>query len=187
MAVKLNISIENYYNSKEEFEYIGILTNDLFKIRKGRPNILFKNRKSNFIFTDGDLLNKVADCLGIEIYIKDTKKDICKKIEEELLFLEKYSTGKDKLTYIIISTDNPLYSFPYNLEDRQKYTIEKLKETIKLELEILEKINKIKVDNMNVITYTIEIANNIYMNEYTGFLNSLGFKLLGKKWIVHIE
>ena len=38
-------------------------------------------------------------------------------IKNTLLDYEKYSTGKDKMTYVMIPANHPEYRFPYNLED----------------------------------------------------------------------
>mgnify|MGYP000619053226 CR=1 FL=1 len=40
---------------------------------------------------------------------------------DKLLELEKYSKGKDKITYIMIPKNHPKYKFPFNLEDRTEY------------------------------------------------------------------
>ena len=45
----------------------------------------------------------------------------------KLLDLEKFSTGKNKMTYMMIPANHPIYPFPYNLEDRADYIENKLK------------------------------------------------------------
>ena len=67
--------------------------------------------------------------LGIEHTKGNTRTDVCNKIEERMLFLEKYATTKDKnkVSYVLIPIDHPDLPFPYNLEDRVDNILNKLK------------------------------------------------------------
>lgn len=72
-----------------------------------------------------------------------------------MLEKEKYATGKDKVTYVRIPVNHPKYPFPYNLEDRVKYVIDKIKSGSKNVLEFTvkeEKKNKFPVYHINIKT-----------------------------------
>ena len=92
-----------------------------------------------------------------------TRDDICNDIMNKLIELEKYSTGKNKITYIMIPNNHPTLKFPLNLEDRVEYLknyINKIlskninfdikndnkTKSIKLSFKITEKLNN---DNKN--------------------------------------
>ena len=94
-------------------------------------------------------------------------------IKETLLELEKYSTSKDKKTYIMIPYDHPVYEFPYNLEDRAEY----IKEEIYNYTKSSPKINITKKDK----SYEISISENEIKDN--SFLKKLKFELKGNKWI----
>ena len=49
----------------------------------------------------------------------------------KLFYLEKYSIGNDKKTYLIIPSNHPKYKFPLNLEDRVEYVKTQVEELIK--------------------------------------------------------
>ena len=42
-------------------------------------------------------------------------------IKDKLIELEKYSKGKNKMTYIMVPSNHPTLKFPLNLEDRIEY------------------------------------------------------------------
>ena len=145
-----NDIIEYYKNKPDNFivgiidkntNYTNISDQDLFKIRPASNNIekikkrgigiysfkgtlcsSFKNKEALII-----LIKKIPNITTTEINnIKNLSKDnICIELKNKLLYLEKYSTTKDnnKLTYVIIPSNHPIYEFPYNLEDRIKYII----------------------------------------------------------------
>ena len=68
---------------------------------------------------------------------KETRELLCNFIRDKLLYLEKYSTtaDKNKVTYVMIPYDHPTFKFPFNLEDRLKYKISKLKKIINREFD----------------------------------------------------
>ena len=146
-----------YYNSKEEFIYVGIIdkgsariksivesSNDIFKLRPKRDKILMKKRGTGISSLKGAVCNTskekkllfdIAKQIGIENiekYENDTRFTVCQIIRNRLLFLEKFSTTKDnnKYVYMIIPTNHNIYPFPLNLEDRVKYIIEQLQSKI---------------------------------------------------------
>jgi len=160
--------VMDYYDSKEEFKIVGIIDketarkkgkneiavsdNDAFKIRERRDKILEKKRGVGIpniygavciTAKDKGYLKKVAKELEIKLGGKLTKNILCDTIKNKLLFLEKYVTGKDKVTYMMIPKDHPTYKFPYNLEDRLEYYKKILSDQIKFKLDVhIKKINK---------------------------------------------
>ena len=70
---------------------------------------------------DKNQLKKITNKININYDKKNTRIESCLKIRDQLLYLEKYSTGKNNMTYIVIPYNHPVYTFPFNLEDRIKY------------------------------------------------------------------
>ena len=196
----------SYYENRDENFIIGIIdknTNklaydepDLFKIRYPKSNVLSKKRgtgiptfKGAVCATSQDknniikILKKIPNITKDEIdkLNKLTRGEICDELKNKLLYLEKYSTTKDqnKMTYVIIPSNHPLYEFPYNLEDRIKLIIKKIKNLLKTEIEILVKKQK---DNNNNIIYELTFPNNKSFNEIISLLESFGFKLNNNLW-----
>lgn len=203
-------SVMDYYDTRDEFKYVGIIDKessrrksksidelaDVFKIRDRRPKVLIKKRSTGLSSIFGsvcatsksrEILEDISKYVSIKTKAEDTRFDICERIKDKLLFLEKYSIGKDNITYVMIPANHPIYPFPYNLENRLKSIIAKIKDKIKFKIDITEKKNKIKVDGNDVLTYTIEITNSKDLDEFSVYLKGLGFKLEGKKWIIKIE
>lgn len=159
--ITYDFSNMEYYNSKEEFIYVGIIDkgssriksivenkDDIFKLRPKREKILIKKRGTGIpslkgavcnTSKDKDLLIKISVKIGIENinnYIDDTRFTICQLIRDRLLFLEKFSTKEDKnkYVYMIIPVNHPVYQFPLNLEDRVEYIIKQLQAKISISL-----------------------------------------------------
>ena len=120
-----------------------------------------------------------------------TREDMCSHIMNMLLFLEKYSTTKEnnKITYIMIPIDHPLYRFPYNLEDRIKYILQQVKDITQREFQhTVQKgsdgsFNDIK----NLKSYIVEIKNDKYMEEHKKEIEKLGFKLNKSNYVITVE
>jgi len=203
-------STMEYYDSRDEFKYVGIIDkestrkktksidelNDIFKIREKRPKFLTKKRNIGLSSVFGSVcstsksretLEKIAKHLDIKTEHINTRSDICNFIKDKLLFLEKYSTGKNNITYIMTPINHPIYPFPYNLENRTKMILSKIKDKIKFTLNISKKKIKKKIQNSDVITYIITISHNNNLQEFSDFLKSLGFNLLDNKWILNID
>jgi hypothetical protein len=136
--------VMDYYDNRDEHEVIGIIDkelnrgkskhadeiNDVFKIREKREKILDKKRGTGIPSLKGSVcatskqkeyLEKLAKDLGIKFDSNIKRDDICIKIKDKLIELEKYSKGKKKITYIMIPKNHPEYKFPLNLEDRTEY------------------------------------------------------------------
>ena len=117
----------------------------------------------------------------IDFYTKKNREHICEFIKEQLLLLEKYSTTKDKnkLTYIMIPIDHPIYPFPYNLEDRIKFLKDNVKNLLDYDIEF--KLEKEK------ISYELSFKNNKYIKDNDKKLQKLGFKLNNNIWAIKIS
>jgi len=167
--IKRNIynfkDVIEYYDSKPEFDYVGIIDKassrkraidedipDTFKLRTRREKILKKKRGTGIPSLTGAVcetskkkgeLMDIGKKLGIKLDKQmvsdsdDSRVGICQLIRNRLLYLEKYSTKKDnnKFTYLIIPSNHPEYPFPLNLEDRAEYIIKELENKIPIKFE----------------------------------------------------
>ena len=196
-------SVMEYYEGRDEFKYVGIIDkeisrrkskkleelNDLFKIREKRPKILDKKRATGvFSFLGGvctsrerTFLIKLADELGLDSANLRTRTNMCYAIRDKLAELEKYAKGKNKITYLIVPADHPEYPFPYNLEDRKEYIIEKLKKQIKFKLEYNI------TENNKTQGYTITIKDNEKLKDYYKILEKEKFEKSKDNWIFEIK
>jgi superfamily II DNA or RNA helicase len=135
----------DYYDNRKEYDIVGIIdkeTNkkkskrpedikDIFKIREKREKILEKKRGTGIPSLKGavcatskekEYLESIAKNLGIKTISKDlTRDNICNIIKDKLIELEKYSKGKNKMTYIMVPSNHSTLKFPLNLEDRIEY------------------------------------------------------------------
>ena len=164
----------HYYEEREENFIVGIIDKnqnklasddpDLFKIRPPRAKVLDKKRgtgiptfKGAVCSTSKDkeylmkLVRMIPNITKSEISRIDklTREHICLEIRKKLLYLEKYATSKDgnKITYMMIPADHPIYPFPYNLEDRIKHVIKSVNKLVGRSIDILTKKQKDKDDN----------------------------------------
>jgi hypothetical protein len=205
----------DYYEDRDENFIVGIIDknknklasqkNDLFKIRPTRAKILDKKRgtgiptlKGAVCSTSKDknylikILNKLPKYHNI-IKIKNTRDNLCKQIKNNMLYLEKYSLSKNKnkITYIIIPANHHTFPFPYNLEDRIKFTIKNIKKILNRDINM--KVKKMKNGiflnerNINYAKYELEFKNNKYTKNNSKKLLNLGFKLENNLWKIIIE
>lgn len=132
---------------------LAYMDDDVFKIREPREKNLDKKRGTGIPTFKGavcstskskgyllgilEKLEKMTKKYGLPSQMKEAKKsvrtNICHMIRDSLLVLEKYSKSKDKnkITYIMVPNNHPIYPFPYNLEDRIKHIINELELTDK--------------------------------------------------------
>jgi len=155
-TVKDTVYDLQYYDSRPEFDYVGIVANykeqEQFKLRDKRGKVNKKRAIGLPSLTgavcttrDKNYVNTIAKKLKIPISRSDRRANLCQMIKDTLLYKEKYSVGKEKMTYVMIPKDHQLYPFPYNIEDRVKY----IDDTIKL---INNKINVVAQNkNKNII------------------------------------
>lgn len=138
-------NVLDYYENRKEFDIVGIIDketnkkkskrsediNDIFKIREKRDKVLEKKRGTGIPSLKGavcatskekDYLENLAKNIGIKKVGKEmTRNNICSLIKDKLIELEKYSKGKNKMTYIMVPSNHPTLKFPLNLEDRIEY------------------------------------------------------------------
>jgi hypothetical protein len=197
----------DYYESREENFIVGIIdknTNmlasnepDLFKIRPPRAKVLDKKRatglptfKGAVCATSKDkehlmkLLEKIPNVSKSELarINKLTRENICLEIRDKLLYLEKYSTSadKNKITYMMIPSNHPIYEFPYNLEDRVKYKLEQMFKIIGYKVENIVSKKKDKDSNL---FYEINIKNDKDISKFAKDFEKIDFKLVGNNWV----
>ena len=208
-------STMEYYEKRNENFIVGIIdkktssaegTKDIFKIREPRSKVLDKKRGTGIPTLKGavcstsknknyllNILNKIPNNNFVVSKKTKTRESLCNLIMKKLLFLEKFSTSKDKnkLTYIMIPANHDKYSFPYNLEDRVKDRIRKINKIINRNINI--KVNKIKNGifdekrDSKLLKYVILLENSKYINNNEKQLKNLGFKLVNNNWELLLE
>ena len=197
-------SVMEYYSERKEFEIVGIIDKepnkkklksfdeleDIFKIREKRGthqkkrgmgiqsltgSVCFNSQSKHY-------LKKIITKLGINEENTKSRVAMCERIKGRLLELEKYSRTKDgnKMTYMIIPHNHPNYPFPYNLEDRKDFLIDKLNNTIKHNL-------KIKVDEIKHVGYRIVVADDPVLDDSHEFMKSLGFTKTKTEWVCEMD
>ena len=202
-----------YYDKREEGEYVGIIDKpvsrkktlnqdieDVFKIRHSRSKVLKKKRATGipslkgavcFSSKDKKYLIKIAKKIGLEDFSSDTRTEICNSIRLRLLYLEKYSKGENKKTWMIIPSNHPNYVFPLNLEDNIEYIKNKIQEKIPTEIKIdIKEFNNGIFENVrdNKFTkYQLKIQNKAEWSIYSDLFLKLGFNLEKDIWIKIIE
>lgn len=198
----------DYYLDREDNFIVGIIdknTNklasnkeDLFKIRPPRSRQLEKKRGTGIPTLKGavcntsnskkellKIVNKLPNVDKSDTKNLKTRESICEYMKKSLLELEKYSTSRGKYpkkNYIMIPKNHPIYTFPYNLEDRVKYNIELVKKIVDRELDF--KTIKSKTEKPN---YIIEIKDNKYLQQNKKKLNEIGFIYSQKAWKLKLE
>ena len=191
-------SVMEYYDNRNENKYVGIiekdksrkknieaeLNQDVFKIREKRAKILEKKRATGIPSLKGavcttrekEYIQKVIKELKINTKEK-TRQTLCEIIMKRMLELEKYSTGDDKKTYIMIPSNHPTYPFPYNLEDRSNIIKKEIKD-INSKIDIEVKKNKLLEDRFNII---ITIKDDKIVKDNIDDINKILDKWKGQK------
>ena len=171
---------------------------DLFKIREPIGKTVDKKRGTGIPTLKGavcstskdkdylmNIIKKIPNITkkDIERINNLTREEICNEIKEKLLFLEKYSTSKDKnkLTYVMIPDNHPLYQFPYNLEDRVKYRQKQIDKILERDMDY--KVDKKKEKDLPVYEISFKnerfVASNV---ELKSKIEKIGCKLDGSNW-----
>ena len=207
-------SVKDYYDLRKEFDYVGIIDRstqrsssdktkikDVFKIRPKREKILDKKRGTGIPTLTGAVCNtskdkkylvSIAKIVGVDMKsTKITRTNICNQIREKLLYLEKYSTGKNKITYLMIPANHPEYIFPLNLDDRIKNIINELKDEIAITIDIdVTKdsggIFEGKRDK-NLPRYILTLNDSPKLKQYHNIIKLKGFELVKNKWKLIVE
>jgi len=199
----------DYYDNREEYEYVGFIDKevsrrktktaeemrDVFKLREKRSKFLEKKRATGIPSLKGAVcftskskkyLDKVAEKLGLEVIKGETRMNVCGRIEKQMLLLEKYSTDKDKnkYTYVMIPVDHPAYQFPYNLEDRANFMVDKIKKEFgnKINIKVVKKDKEI---DKKYPIYVIHLKNDD-VKKSVEFVESLGGKKVKDEWIIQL-
>jgi hypothetical protein len=195
----------DYYDNRKEFKFIGIIdkeinrgktkrpdeVQDVFKIREKRDKILEKKRGTGIPSLKGavcatskqkEYLEDIAKSIGITIKNKDiTRQELCEEIKTKLIEQEKYSKGKDKMTYIMVPINHKTLKFPLNLEDRSVYLQNKINQLLATNIKFVIKENK------NSINLSFTTDNKISKNDIQK-LNDEGWETKdNKKWSVLID
>ena len=102
-----------------------------------------------------------------------------------MLELEKYGTQKDKnkFTYVMIPINHSEYPFPYNLEDRAKDIVEKIKKEIKIKLNVKTTMKKKKDKHY----YVINIKSSKSLKEYKTILDKYNANIKNKDTTITVE
>ena len=201
----------DYYDEREENFIVGIIDKnfnklastdlDLFKVRPPRAKILDKKRGTGIHTFKGAVCSTAKDKEYLMKLIKSipgmdnkvvakinklTREQICNELRYQLLELEKYSTTKEgnKITYMMIPKDHPIYPFPFNLEDRIKYIITNINKAVGRAVDILVKKQK---DKKNKAIYELSFDDNKIFKDLTDQIKSNGFELKNNKWIVILK
>ena len=190
-------SVQDYYDNRKEFSIVGIIDKetsrkesniqkedkDTFKIREKRSKILDKKRGTGIPSLKGavcstskskQFLINIIKKTGAKIPEKNANRiDICNLIKDRLLYLEKYGTNKDKnkLTYIMIPKNHPIYPFPYNFEDRVEYIQQQISNNIKFKIDI--KVEKNIDKKTKLPQYIIKLKDMPKLNEFSKILIGL--------------
>jgi hypothetical protein len=208
-----------YYENRDENFIVGIIDKnvnklvstdiDLFKIRPSKNKITSKKRGTGIPTFKGSvcynskekselikILEKMPNMSSklLTNMKKLTRENICNELKNKLLFLEKYSTSKDKnkITYIIIPANHPVYPFPYNLEDRiksiTKFVI-KLSNDHKFDITVKNIKNGTFLDktDKDLAKYELSFNNNKYFVNKEKELENQGFKLIKNIWSLIID
>jgi superfamily II DNA or RNA helicase len=206
-------NVLEYYDTKDEAKYVGIIDKpierkktvkqnleDIFKIREKKSKTLSMKRgtgipslKGSVCFSSKDkkYLIKVAKAIGLSNFDTSTRTIICNAIRLRMLYLEKYSTNKDnnKLTWLIIPFNHPIYIFPLNLEDRVQQIINNLEEKINVKVQIKDGINGIfeNIRDSKFKKYDLTFKGKPEWDMYNDLFIKLGFKLSNNVWTMTVE
>jgi len=194
----------DYYEERDENFIVGIIDknlnklaysdNDLFKIREPRAKKSDKKRGTGIPTLKGstcttkekgyliNLIKKLPNISKEELEKTKTlpREILCNTLKEKLLYLEKYSTTKDKnkMTYVMIPIDHPEYEFPYNLEDRVKYKINEINKLAGRKVDVDVKKNKLE--------YELTFKNDKFIDPVKKDIEKLGFNLNKNEWSLEI-
>jgi superfamily II DNA or RNA helicase len=189
-------SIQDYYDTRQENEFVGIIDRgtsgkkggrieipDVFKIRSKRSKILVKKRQTGVpsfkgaecrVAKDKDTLLAMAEALNLKPGTSDVRNTICEAIKEKLYDLEKFTPASKKITYLIIPANHPTIPFPLNLEDRVEKIIQDVRSATKAFLKSeVEKIPyKGRFKDIKYVRYIIKYGKEA--KEYMEILKDYG-------------
>lgn len=207
---------DSYYDTRKECKIIGIidkitstrntsqnLEQQIFKIKDNLSNVSTSKRRGMGITSNmgavgttfnKSTLHKYMKLLHLPITSTMTKEDLCNKIKDKLLELEKYTDHEELLkendkyvpiTYMKIPINHPIYKFPYNLGDRKHYIMNKITSHIKFN--IVHTIKKNIDKKTKHPSYVITLVNSVKLKEFYNMFIELGGILKNDNWIFTIE
>lgn len=207
-------SIQEYYEDRKDYEYVGIIdqstnkkkirqTSDIkdeFKIRVKRPSHLVKKRESGVASFKGatcatskdkEFLLSVAKTIGLNINNSNIRQSICDQIMHKMYAMEKFATSKagNKLTYLIVPANHPdpVYTFPVNLEDRIKMTLNNIQRETRtaIEPQITTTAYKGEYPDITYVKYKVEFDKD--MDKFEKIMEKYGGIKVGPKWVINFE
>jgi len=193
--------VKNYYEKRDENDIIGILDMKLDKNRNKIEIFKLKNKRQvsdkkrgigitslkgavcDNAFEKEELLKIGKKVNAINFDPSGTRIDICEKIRERMIFLEKYSV--DNKTYLIVPKNHSLFEFPFNLKDRVEYIKNKIGQTKENKISIKKEDNGIfdGTRNKKYPKYIITVEGNVNQS----LIDELKFTKDGKKYIKIVE
>jgi len=204
-----------YYDNRDENNYVGIIdqsnyqkrfsekiekSEDVFKIRSKKDKTLEKKRGTGIPSSKGAVCGTAKEkqelitiCKLINInknkILNRNRNEICSIIRNHLLYLEKYNTDKNKITFMIIPSNHPIYKFPLNLEDRIIFLNEDLNDNLndKIKFTINKTFGGIFEENRDkkYPIYEISFINKSFYDKK--IIEELEFKLKDGKWYYTVE
>ena len=183
---------DDYYDRRDEFDYVGIIDmnesgKDVFKLREKRKKILDVKRAEGIPSFKGAVCNnaktkkylkKLLKTLDIAKSYKN-RDSMCDSIMEKLMDLEKYSTGKNIKTYLMIPSNHEKYKFPLNLEDRINSIIKKTNNILE------NNVNFTKLKNKK--SYELQFSFNVKNKNSINDLKNIGWISSDNKWSIIID
>lgn len=201
------MDVMDYYDNRKEYDIVGIIdkeanknkskkaenVKDVFKIREKREKILEKKRGTGIPSLKGavcatskekEYLETLAKNVGVKKNTKDSTRDnLCESIKDKLIELEKYSKGKNKMTYIMVPSNHPTLKFPLNLEDRLEHIKAMTNKILSKNITFNEK-NDVKTKSIK-LSFKLGSKPN---NDDIGKLEKLGLETKDKiKWNILID
>ena len=203
-------SVQEYYDSRDEFDYVGIIDqestrkkvgnidviNDDFKIRQSRPKVLTKKRETGVpsfkgavckTAKDKSFLEKLAKKLNIKLDSKIIRNDICNIIRDRMYDLEKYSIGKDKITYLIVPANHPTIPHPLNLEDRMKKLMDDIVKVTRIAVKYDKTIIKKEGTYSDIKYFSYNIIFDKTMDKYGDILSKHGAKKISSQYVIEMD
>jgi hypothetical protein len=197
---------QEYYANRKEFDIVGIIDKepnkkklktfdeleDIFKIRERKKAYSGKKRGTGIQTLTGtvcynsqhrETLEKILKKLGIKPS-SSSRVSMCLDIRNALMELEKYGTDRDgnKMTYVIIPTNHKTLPFPYNLEDRKDYIINKINEEIKKNLSIT--VDTKVEDKKHYYLINIKASKD---GDYDNVMKKYNAELVGDKYVITVK
>lgn len=197
---------QEYYANRKEFDIVGIIDKepnkkklksfdeleDIFKMRERKKAYSGKKRGTGIQTLTGtvcynsqhrETLVKILKKLDIKP-TSTSRVNMCLDIRNALMELEKYSTERagNKMTYVIVPSNHKTIPFPYNLEDRKEYIINKINEEIKKNLSIT--VDTKTESNKPYYVINIKASKD---GDYDTVMKKYNAELVGDKYVITVK